>query len=143
MREGRAGFPGTSIGQHAPLAQLANAPESNEAAPVFVPQTECERPQAGQNCHGANAVKIGDFSLATLEVVVRDTGVEVMDMMEPYDVGMRKKMEDVAIKEEITLRKGVYVSVVGPQLETKAEYRRATNWGQYMGIVKKIVLNKD
>ena len=54
---------------------------------------------------------------------VSEFGERFVDMMEPYDVGMRKKMEDVAIKEEITLRKGVYVSVVGPQLETKAEYR--------------------
>ena len=54
---------------------------------------------------------------------VSEFGERFVDMMEPYDVGMRKKMEDVAIKEEIMLRKGVYVSVVGPQLETKAEYR--------------------
>ena len=54
---------------------------------------------------------------------VSEFGERFVDMMEPYDVGMRKKMEDVAIKEEITLRKGVYVSVVGPQLQTKAEYR--------------------
>ena len=36
---------------------------------------------------------------------------------------MRKKSEDIAAREGISIKKGVYVSVVGPQLETKAEYR--------------------
>ena len=36
---------------------------------------------------------------------------------------MRKKVEAIATREQISLKKGVYASVVGPQLETKAEYR--------------------
>jgi len=54
---------------------------------------------------------------------VADFGDRFTDMSEPYDVDMRNKIEATAIKENISLQKGVYVSVVGPQLETKAEYR--------------------
>ena len=50
-------------------------------------------------------------------------GERFTDMSEPYDVDMRGKLETIADNENITLQKGVYVSVVGPQLETKAEYR--------------------
>lgn len=50
-------------------------------------------------------------------------GDRFVDMSEPYDMDMRKKMEAIAQKVGIPLKKGVYASVVGPQLETKAEYR--------------------
>ena len=50
-------------------------------------------------------------------------GSRFTDMSEPYDVPMRKALTSIAEKENITLHKGVYASVVGPQLETKAEYR--------------------
>lgn len=50
-------------------------------------------------------------------------GDRFVDMSEPYDLDMRKKIEGIAQKEGISIRKGVYASVVGPQLETKAEYR--------------------
>lgn len=54
---------------------------------------------------------------------VSEFGDRFTDMSEPYDVPMRESLEKIAKKENITLRKGVYASVVGPQLETKAEYR--------------------
>lgn len=54
---------------------------------------------------------------------VAEFGDRFVDMSEPYDPNMRDKIEKIAQKEGITLQKGVYVSVVGPQLETKAEYR--------------------
>lgn len=50
-------------------------------------------------------------------------GDRFTDMSEPYDLDMRSKLDTIAKDENITLQKGVYVSVVGPQLETKAEYR--------------------
>ncbi|MDT7829241.1 purine-nucleoside phosphorylase [Pricia sp. S334] len=50
-------------------------------------------------------------------------GTRFTDMAEPYDVGMREKIVEIAKEENITLQQGVYASVVGPQLETKAEYR--------------------
>jgi purine-nucleoside phosphorylase len=54
---------------------------------------------------------------------VSQFGERFTDMSEPYDIAMRKSLEKIAEKENITLQKGVYASVVGPQLETKAEYR--------------------
>ena len=63
----------------------------------------------------------GGSPLAFKNVV--EFGDRFVDMSEPYDLDMRRKVEAIAQKEGITLQKGVYVSVVGPQLETKAEYR--------------------
>lgn len=54
---------------------------------------------------------------------VSDFGERFVDMSEPYDMDMRKKLEKIALDHQISLKKGVYASVVGPQLETKAEYR--------------------
>ncbi len=54
---------------------------------------------------------------------VAEFGDRFVDMSAPYDIDMSIKIIEIARKEDITLRKGVYVSVVGPQLETKAEYR--------------------
>ncbi|MCF8713974.1 purine-nucleoside phosphorylase [Joostella atrarenae] len=50
-------------------------------------------------------------------------GHRFVDMSEPYDVEMRKTIIDAATDENISLQKGVYASVIGPELETKAEYR--------------------
>jgi purine-nucleoside phosphorylase len=50
-------------------------------------------------------------------------GERFVDMSEPYDIEMKNKLIDIAKLNSITLHKGVYASVVGPQLETKAEYR--------------------
>ena len=54
---------------------------------------------------------------------VAEFGDRFVDMMEPYNVEMRNKIEEIAKQKNISPQKGVYVSVVGPQLETKAEYR--------------------
>ena len=54
---------------------------------------------------------------------VAEFGDRFVDMAEPYDLKMRKTLEAIAAKNGISLQKGVYASVVGPQLETKAEYR--------------------
>ena len=45
------------------------------------------------------------------------------DMSEPYDPEMNQIFETAAKSHNITLHKGVYASVLGPQLETRAEYR--------------------
>ncbi len=50
-------------------------------------------------------------------------GPRFPDMSEPYDVGLRLTAEQEALKRGIKLHQGVYVAVVGPNLETKAEYR--------------------
>ena len=54
---------------------------------------------------------------------VGEFGERFVDMSEPYDVEMRQHLKEIAATHNITLRQGVYASVVGPQLETKAEYR--------------------
>lgn len=50
------------------------------------------------------------------------------DMSQPYDEKLNFKLNEHASKLAINLKKGVYASVYGPQLETKAEYR-------YLGII--------
>ncbi|MEL6917011.1 MAG: purine-nucleoside phosphorylase [Bacteroidota bacterium] len=54
---------------------------------------------------------------------VAEFGDRFVDMSEPYDLSMQEKIVGIAGREHINLQQGVYVSVVGPQLETKAEYR--------------------
>ncbi len=60
---------------------------------------------------------------------VSEFGDRFVDMCEPYDPQMRSMIEQIAEEEEISLQKGVYVAVVGPQLETKAEYRMLKTLG--------------
>jgi purine-nucleoside phosphorylase len=50
-------------------------------------------------------------------------GPRFPDMSDPYDAGLRAKARAIALEQRITLREGVYVSVPGPNLETRAEYR--------------------
>ena len=54
---------------------------------------------------------------------VEQMGERFVDMSGPYDTEMGQKLERIASERKITLHKGVYASVVGPQLETRAEYR--------------------
>jgi purine-nucleoside phosphorylase len=54
---------------------------------------------------------------------VEKLGERFVDMSAPYDPEMNLIIEEIAKKNQINLHKGVYASVVGPQLETRAEYR--------------------
>ena len=54
---------------------------------------------------------------------VAEFGDRFVDMAAPYDIEMGKKLMEIAKRENISLKEGVYASVVGPQLETRAEYR--------------------
>lgn len=54
---------------------------------------------------------------------VSQFGPRFVDMHAPYDPKMNEKIEAIASENDIKLHKGVYASVVGPQLETRAEYR--------------------
>ncbi|CAM3300185.1 purine-nucleoside phosphorylase [Rhodothermus bifroesti] len=54
---------------------------------------------------------------------VADWGPRFPDMSEPYDPELRRLAEAKALELGIKLQQGVYVAVLGPNLETKAEYR--------------------
>lgn len=54
---------------------------------------------------------------------VSDFGERFTDMCTPYDATLNEKMLAIAKEKNIVLHKGVYAAVVGPQLETRAEYR--------------------
>lgn len=54
---------------------------------------------------------------------VEHLGERFVDMSQPYDVKMMQQLNNIAADNNIALHKGVYASVVGPQLETRAEYR--------------------
>ncbi|MDB4241955.1 purine-nucleoside phosphorylase [Polaribacter sp.] len=45
------------------------------------------------------------------------------DMLAPYSKGINQIIKNIAKEKNIQLHEGVYASVVGPQLETRAEYR--------------------
>jgi purine-nucleoside phosphorylase len=50
-------------------------------------------------------------------------GPRFPDMSAPYSSLLNKKLEAIARHYNFTLRKGIYVGVPGPNLETRAEYR--------------------
>ena len=50
-------------------------------------------------------------------------GPRFPDMSDPYHTERRQLLEQVALKNHITVRRGVMVAVAGPNLETAAEYR--------------------
>lgn len=50
-------------------------------------------------------------------------GPRFPDMSQPYNEGLNSLLEQAAHEEDVTLHKGVYASVPGPNLETRAEYR--------------------
>jgi purine-nucleoside phosphorylase len=56
-------------------------------------------------------------------------GPRFPDMSEPYDRGLMRLATEEALKLGFTLQKGVYVAVLGPNLETRAEYRMLRNMG--------------
>lgn len=50
-------------------------------------------------------------------------GPPFVDLSQPYSKVMNHKLEKIAADKGYILRKGVYVAVSGPNLETRAEYR--------------------
>ncbi|TXK78884.1 purine-nucleoside phosphorylase [Mesonia sp. K4-1] len=64
---------------------------------------------------------LGDSPLAFKGV--SKYGERFVDMSQPYDQKMGEILKKTAKENNINLHEGVYASVVGPQLETRAEYR--------------------
>lgn len=56
-------------------------------------------------------------------------GPRFPDMSVAYDAALRSMARQVAVAQGVTLREGVYVAVVGPNLETRAEYRMLRGLG--------------
>lgn len=54
---------------------------------------------------------------------VEKFGPRFPDMCDPYDQQLIDLVETAALEESIQVKKGVYVAVPGPNLETRAEYR--------------------
>jgi len=52
-----------------------------------------------------------------------ELGPRFPDMSAPYNNELNKKLEEIASLLNLSLHKGVYVAVTGPNLETRAEYR--------------------
>ena len=56
-------------------------------------------------------------------------GPRFPDMSEPYSQALQEIAVQVATEKKIALRRGVYVAVPGPNLETRAEYRMLRTLG--------------
>ena len=56
-------------------------------------------------------------------------GNRFVDMSAPYSQPLQHLMENSLTAENVAIKKGIYVSVMGPNLETRAEYR----WLRSMG----------
>ena len=54
---------------------------------------------------------------------VEQLGERFTDMSEPYNKDLNTTFKNIAKTNNIKLHEGVYASVVGPQLETRAEYK--------------------
>lgn len=86
-------------------------------------------------CGGMNpAYRRGDLMLITDHINLQGVnplvgpnvdawGPRFPDMSAPYDPALQKLAEETALELRIRLHQGVYVAVVGPNLETRAEYR--------------------
>jgi purine-nucleoside phosphorylase len=65
---------------------------------------------------------------------LEDLGPRFPDMSKPYSEKLNKVLLKIAGEEKITLHKGVYVVVTGPNLETRAEYRMFRQYADAVGM---------
>ena len=54
---------------------------------------------------------------------VKELGPRFPDMSQPYNLDLRHKAREIATRNGIELKEGVYVGVAGPTFETPAEYK--------------------
>jgi len=58
-----------------------------------------------------------------------ELGPRFPDMSEPYDRGLQLMAEEAALEAGFCLNRGVYVALIGPNPETRAEYRMLPDMG--------------
>lgn len=61
-------------------------------------------------------------------------GPRFPDMSCPYSKELNSKIKEIAYELGIAIREGVYVAVMGPNLETRAEYRMLSNFADAVGM---------
>ena len=59
-------------------------------------------------------------------------GERFVDMSQPYSIQLKNKITEAAAKQNMKLSKGTYAAVMGPNLETRAEYRWLRSTGADM-----------
>ena len=59
-------------------------------------------------------------------------GNRFVDMSKPYNSNLNKNFKMIALESGVHLKEGIYVSVMGPNLETRAEYRHLQQIGADM-----------
>ena len=63
-----------------------------------------------------------------------ELGPRFPDMSQPYSIALNALFKQVAQEQNISLPKGIYVAVPGPNLETRAEYRMFSNYADMVGM---------
>jgi purine-nucleoside phosphorylase len=63
-----------------------------------------------------------------------ELGPRFPDMSKPYSSELNEHLLRIAERDQITLHKGVYVAVTGPNLETRAEYRMFRSFADAVGM---------
>lgn len=63
-----------------------------------------------------------------------ELGKRFPDMSQPYNNSMNQHMESIAKQQGLSLHKGIYVAVMGPNLETRAEYRMLSQFADAVGM---------
>jgi purine-nucleoside phosphorylase len=61
-------------------------------------------------------------------------GPRFPDMSEPYSAALNSLFREVAQSRDVILHEGTYVVVMGPNLETRAEYRMLRNYADAVGM---------
>jgi purine-nucleoside phosphorylase len=59
-------------------------------------------------------------------------GNRFVDMSQPYDQGLQELAEKALRNQGVAVKRGIYVAVMGPNLETRAEYRWLRSTGADM-----------
>jgi purine-nucleoside phosphorylase len=65
---------------------------------------------------------------------MNEFGPRFPDMSQPYSRELNDRLIKIAEQEHIVLNKGIYIAVMGPNLETRAEYRMFRNFADAVGM---------